>query len=118
TFMHGHREVVEHLFPDIRRHVADPLMSTTYGLEYNHAIATLALCEDFLLTHDADVGHAARRAVAVALQVRIMPAWGYAHVLSNTSLTGWMCWAVATARESGIKPDASALSNAAKWVAT
>jgi hypothetical protein len=89
---------------------------------YNHAVATVALCETYMLTGDPAAESVAKRAVDFALKAKNpYLAWRYNYPPdgdNDTSITGWMCWALATARAAGIETDESrvALKDAVSWV--
>jgi hypothetical protein len=90
------------------------------GLLYNHAVATTALCEDWMLTADPEVRGPAAKAVQFALNAKNpYLAWRYSapgNGDNDTSITGWMAWALATARAAGIEvSELRALKDAAAW---
>jgi hypothetical protein len=106
---------------DGARFVPEPQeICETDGCIYDHAIATVALCEAFMLSGDATVGDAAKKAVSFALKTKNpYLAWRYASPPdgdNDTSITGWMCWAIATARASGVETGKSVLSDAVAWI--
>jgi len=90
------------------------------GGMYGHAVATVALVEAFMLSGDVDVGGAAKKAVGYVLAARNPDAgWHYAcppNGTTDTSVTGWMCWALATARAAGIDVDKRAFDDAVAWI--
>lgn len=101
---------------------AKPVRHVTTGSIYNHALATLALCDAYLLTGDPEVGVAARRAVEYALTVR-NPYQGWHdgdgdEGLTDTSITGWMSWAMfeAHAARLGAKGLKDATVDSISWV--
>jgi HEAT repeat protein len=87
---------------------------------YGHAVATVALVEAYMLSGDAEIGAAAKKAVDYVLAARNPDAaWRYAcppDGKSDTSITGWMCWALAAARAAGIYADKSAIEGAVAWI--
>ena len=71
---------------------------------YPHAIATLALCENFALTRDRQIGAAAQLAVGyiVKSQNKATGGWHYEPGgLGNTSIVGWQILALASASTPG-----------------
>lgn len=87
---------------------------------YDHAIATLALCELHRATRSPLLGRAAQRAVDYAVAARTPWAgWRYDAPSvgeSDTSVTGWMVFALAAAREAGLRVDAAAFDGALAWI--
>ena len=89
---------------------------------YGHAIAMLALCEASMLTCDPAMDEPAERAVAFALKAK-NPTLGWRYVYppngdNDTSVTGWMTYALAVARAAEIHPSESeqAIGDAMRWV--
>jgi hypothetical protein len=89
---------------------------------YGHAVATIALCEASMLTDDAATTEAADRAVEFALKTKNpYLAWRYNYPPdgdNDTSLTGWMTYALAVGRAAGIRADDAkkAIGDAGNWV--
>ncbi len=89
------------------------------GRMYPHAIATLALCENFALTRDRQIGAAAQLAVSfiVKAQNKATGGWHYEPGgLGNTSIVAWQMMALASAQRGGLKVDPVCLSHADRWL--
>ncbi|MEQ1891226.1 MAG: hypothetical protein ABL998_01685 [Planctomycetota bacterium] len=82
---------------------------TSRDFLYDHALATLALCEAFYFTRSPRLKRPAQNAVNVILQARNpYGAWRYDLPPvgdSDTSVTGWMVFALASAKEAGLHGD-------------
>jgi len=76
---------------------------------YDHALATLALCEAYGLTRSPRWKRPAQRAVNLVFQARNpYGAWRYDLPPvgeCDTSVTGWMVFALAAARDAGLEGD-------------
>lgn len=87
---------------------------------YRHGIATLALCEAYGASKSPLLRGAAQRAVDYVLRARNpYSAWRYDSPPvgeSDTSVTGWMVAALATARKAGLEVDPDALRGALAWI--
>jgi hypothetical protein len=100
------------------------------GLAYDHAIASLALCEAYMLSGDPELRTVAQRAVDFTLKSKNpYLAWRYSYPPdgdNDTSVTVWMAWALATAKAVDLVPPkddvgrdvtmATALKEAVAWV--
>ncbi len=87
---------------------------------YNQAIATLALCEAYRLGgRSIALKRPAERAVSVLVRARNpYAAWRYSlepNGDSDTSITGWMVFALKSAREGGLAVDKGCFDGAAAW---
>jgi hypothetical protein len=85
---------------------------------YNHAIATIALCEAYGRARDERVGAAARRAVDW-LQKAQSPQGGWRYTyqseVSDMSVSSWAVQALKTARLARIDVDSTVYSRAMVW---
>ena len=86
---------------------------------YDHALATMALCEAFAITRDPRLREPAQRAVDFALDAQ-NPGLGWRYGVkpgdNDTSITGWFVLALKTARTAGLAvPDAS-FEGALAWL--
>jgi hypothetical protein len=92
----------------------------TDGLMYNHAIATIALCESYMLSGDERTKAAAAKAAEFTVRAKNpYLAWRYNFPPdgdNDTSVTGWMCWAIATAHAAEIEVERSAIKEALDWI--
>jgi hypothetical protein len=89
------------------------------GRMYPHAIATLALCENFALTRDRQIGAAAQLGIGfiVKSQNKATGGWHYEPGgLGNTSIVAWQMLALASAHRGGLKVDPVCLSQADRWL--
>ncbi len=111
--------------PDLKRRdgtiipgIRDSVSKST-GLIYNHAVATVALCEAYMLGGDPRIESAARRAVDF-VHAAHNPYLGWRYNFppdgdNDTSITGWMCWALATADAAGVEIRKDDLNDAVGW---
>jgi hypothetical protein len=102
-----------------QQHPNGDLSAGAEGRMYPHAIATLALCENYALTRDRQIGAAAQLAVAyiVKSQNKATGGWHYEPGgLGNTSIVAWQMLALASARRGGLKVDPVCLSQAEHWL--
>ncbi len=109
----GLRWLLEHQRPN------GDLSADAEGRMYPHAIATLALCENFALTRDRQIGAAAQLAVGFIIksQNRATGGWHYEPGgLGNTSIVAWQMLALASAQRSGLKVDPVCLVNVDRWL--
>jgi len=87
---------------------------------YDHAIATLALCEAWYFTRNPLLRDPAQRAVDLISRARNpYSAWRYEVPPtgeSDTSVTGWMVLVLASAEEGGLRVDRTAFAGALSWL--
>ena len=80
---------------------------------YDHALATLAICEAYYFTKSPLIKRTAQEAVNYIVSARNpYSAWRYdvpPISESDTSVTGWMLFALASARDAGLMVDEAAL---------
>jgi antitoxin component YwqK of YwqJK toxin-antitoxin module len=86
---------------------------------YDHAIATLALCEACALSPSPLIRRAAQRAIDyVNLARNPKSVWRYdvpGNGENDSSITGWMVLALSAAQEAGLRVDPSAFENSQRW---
>ena len=120
----SHREVVGRGFAWLTRR-ADPDtgvvgQAVTKEHLYDHALAALAFAELFALTRSPLVRPAAQRAIDACQAARNpYSAWRYElrpNGENDTSVTGWMVFALAAARDAGLRVDPAALDGALSWL--
>ncbi|MDP6539680.1 MAG: terpene cyclase/mutase family protein [Planctomycetota bacterium] len=87
---------------------------------YDHAIATLALCEAYYFSRNPLIGRRAQAAVGFITRSRNpYGVWGYDSPptgRSDTSVTGWMVFALESAREAGLTVDSQAFHDSLAWL--
>jgi len=86
---------------------------------YAQAIATLALCEAYGLTHDSKLKEPAQRAVNFIVQAQDPKGggWRYApHDPGDTTVTGWQVMALKSAKNSGLKVPERTLARAGHFL--
>jgi hypothetical protein len=92
---------------------------TTNRFTYNHAIASLAMVEDYALTGSARFKRSAQAAVSFIEKCRNpYHAWRYGVKPqdNDTSVTGWMVMALRAAKEAGLDVPKRAFEGANQWV--
>jgi hypothetical protein len=85
---------------------------------YSHAIATLAMCEAYGLSEHPPLKKNVEKALAYIHRARNPYAvWRYypADGNNDTSVTGWMVFALASAKDFGLTIDDKALESSAIW---
>ncbi|MEL6429690.1 MAG: prenyltransferase/squalene oxidase repeat-containing protein, partial [Planctomycetota bacterium] len=86
---------------------------------YGHAIATLALSEVALIDQNPVVKRAAQKAVRYITKARnAYGAWRYEvppNGDADASVTGWMLFALRSAKDAGLKVDESAFTDSIAW---
>jgi hypothetical protein len=92
----------------------------SHAFLYDHAIGTRALCEAYGLSKDPEWKEAAQRAVNFALGARNpYAAWRYDVPPigdNDTSITGWMIFALVAGQNAGLEVDQDALTGALAWL--
>ncbi len=86
---------------------------------YNHAIATLALCEAYGMTESQILKEPAQKAVDFLVAAKNpYRAWRYSPQSgeNDTSVTGWCLMALKSASASNLKVPASAMHEALAWI--
>jgi len=89
------------------------------GTMYGHAIATLAVCEAYGMTHDNDLREPAQRLVnfIVFAQDPVGGGWRYMpRQAGDTSVFGWQLLALKTAHEAYLRVPASTIKKAAHFL--
>ncbi len=85
---------------------------------YNHAIATMALCEAYFLTDDFRLEEPAQNAVDFCIEAQ-NPGNGWKYGMkpgkNDTSVTGWMVLGLKAAKTAGFKVEKSAFEGAITW---
>ncbi|MFT5289322.1 MAG: hypothetical protein ACI8QS_001491 [Planctomycetota bacterium] len=87
---------------------------------YDHAIATLAICEAYYFSKSPRLKSTAQKAINYIARARYQyGAWRY-DVPSNgdgdTSVTGWMVFALTSAKEAGLTVDPTAVEGALAFI--
>ncbi|MCC6151378.1 MAG: terpene cyclase/mutase family protein [Planctomycetes bacterium] len=87
---------------------------------YNHAIATMALCEDYALSADGALKSTCERAVQFILDAQ-NPGKGWRYGVktgeNDTSFTGWAVMALKSAKMAGLElDDKAAFDGASSWL--
>ncbi len=86
---------------------------------YNHAMATLALCEAYAMTRNPRYKEPAQNGVNYILRARNpYMAWRYGvrPGENDTSVTGWCVHALASAKQAGFEVDEGAFLGARAWL--
>ena len=86
---------------------------------YDHAIASLAMCETFYLDRSTVLRSKVQRAMNYISRARNpYGVWGYSvppDGTNDTSVTGWMVLALKSADDAGLRVDREAFTAAAQW---
>ncbi len=86
---------------------------------YGHSIATLATCEAYYFSKSPLLKRTAQKAIDYILRARNpYGAWRYEVPPigdNDTSVTGWMVFALASAKDAGLKVDDAAFDGALSW---
>ncbi len=86
---------------------------------YDHAIATLAMCESYYLDRSTVLKSKVQRALNYISRARNpYGVWGYSvppDGTNDTSVTGWMVLAMKSAEDAGLRVDREAFVAAAQW---
>lgn len=94
--------------------------AASHDFIYGHAIATLAMCEAYYFSKSPLIKRNAQSAVNYIARARNpYGAWRYDVPPigdNDTSVTGWMVFALASAQEAGLKVDPAALEGALAWI--
>jgi len=94
--------------------------NATHNFIYNHAIATLAVCEAYYFSKSPTLKGTAQRAINYIQRARNpYGAWRYEVPPigdNDTSVTGWMVFALASARDAKLEIDPEALDGARSWI--
>jgi hypothetical protein len=94
--------------------------SASHDFIYNHAIATLAICEAYYFSKSPLLKRTAQDAINYILKARNpYSAWRYEVPPTggnDTSVTGWMLFALASARDAGLKVDEAAFEGGLSWI--
>ncbi len=93
---------------------------TSHDFIYDHAIASLAICEAYYFGKSPLIKRVAQKAINYIVKARNpYGAWRYDVPPlgdNDTSVTGWMIFALASAQEAGLKVDAEALAGGLAWI--
>jgi hypothetical protein len=91
-----------------------------HAFMYNHAIASLAMCEAYYFSQSPLIKGSAQRSVEVIMQARNpYGAWRYSDRPdgdNDTSVTGWMVFALKSAEEAKLKVDKESFVGALNWI--
>jgi hypothetical protein len=99
-----------------RRYEDDVLL----GNMYDHAIATIVLCEAYTLTRDPALAEPVRQAVAFLIQAQEQTLGGWRYVPgqdSDTSVLGWAYMALKSAEMAGVQVAPNVIQRAQGWLA-
>ena len=92
----------------------------THEFIYDHALATLALCEAYVFSKSPLIKRAAQSAVDYIQRARNpYGAWRYEVPPigdNDTSVTGWMVFCLVSAKDGGLRVDESAFDAALAWI--
>jgi hypothetical protein len=86
---------------------------------YSHGIASLAMCEAYGMTQDAELREAAQMAInyIVETQHHQRGGWRYtSQVSSDTSVTGWMMMAIKSGELSGLEVPKETYDGIDRWL--
>ena len=93
--------------------------SSSHAFIYDHALATLALSENYYYTKSPLQKRSTQEAVYYIQRARHpYGAWSYEVPnigRNDTSVTGWMVFALSAAREAGLEVDPAAFDGALSW---
>jgi hypothetical protein len=103
----------------VRQQKRDGSIGFTHGETiYNHALATIALCEVRSTSDDQELSSAAARAVDFCLRAQL-PGRGWKYRArsgrNDTSVTGWMFQALVAGKKAGFEVSKEALAGALAW---
>lgn len=91
-----------------------------HGGMYNHALATMALCELYGVSRDFTLKRSAQKAVDFVLKAQ-NPNLGWKYRpksgKNDTSVTGWMVLALKAAKTAGLEVPEEAFTGAQRWFA-
>jgi len=91
-----------------------------HGFMYDHAIGTLAICEAYYFSRSPLIKRTAQRAIHFITRARNpYAAWRYDAQPTgdnDTSVTGWMVFALKSAGEAGLDVDPAAFAGALGWI--
>jgi len=91
----------------------------THSFMYSHAIATLAMCEGYRITHDERHRKAAQDGLNfIAMARNPYLAWRYdpRGGENDTSVTGWCVMALSAGKRAGLDVDTAAFDGARAWL--
>ncbi len=91
-----------------------------HGGMYNHALATMALCELYGVSRDFTIKRQAQKAVRFVLKAQNPNlGWRYRpkNAKNDTSVTGWMVLALKAAKTAGLEVPEEAFLGAQRWFA-
>jgi len=87
---------------------------------YNHAIASLAMCEAYYFSQSPALKRSAQKASEFIMSARNpYSAWRYSQPPTgenDTSVTGWMVFALKSAEEAKLKIDKESFAGALSWI--
>ena len=93
---------------------------TSHDFIYDHAIATLAICESYYFGKSPLIKGTAQKAINYIQRARNpYGAWRYDVPPTgdnDTSVTGWMLFALTSAKEAGLKVDTEAIDGGLLWI--
>ncbi len=86
---------------------------------YSHGLASIALCEDFGMTHDRSVGIAAQNAINFIQAAQNTKTGGWRYTPGeegDTSVVGWQLMALKSAQMAGLAVNPATLEGTKKWL--
>ncbi len=93
---------------------------TTHDFIYDHSLATLAITEAYYFSKSPLIKRTAQKAIDYIQRARNpYTAWRYDVPPlgdNDTSITGWMIFALASAKDAKLKVDPAALEGAMSWI--
>lgn len=98
-------------------------MSLSRHQMYDHALATITLCEAYGMTHDPAVGKAAQRAIEFIEWAQVQRTGGWRYVPQDptggdTSVFGWQLMALHSAQLAGLTVHQQTLEGGKRWLAS
>ena len=111
--------LVKHQKPDGDLYIPLDAKSNDSAWLYSHAIASIALCEAFGMTHDPKLKDPAQKSLdfIVASQNPTLGGWRYLpREQSDTSVTGWQVTALKSGDLAGLKVPKQSYDLATRWL--
>ena len=119
TILRGIQFLVDHQANDGNLYRKEDQISNQNVAFYSHGIASLALCEAYGMTRDANLKSPAQRSLDYIsnTQHRQRGGWRYnAQVSSDTSVSGWMMMALKSGELSGLETQEKTYQGISFWL--